>query len=75
MTEETQDPTPPILGEVVAVGTVAVATNEPTLGALMEDAAIKAILDCYANGITDPKTILQAKLDAFEAVKAKYYGT
>ena len=73
MTEPTQDPMndPIIQGEVVATGTI-VNSTAPRLGELMERAMVDAINACYARGVTDVDSILAAKMEALERVKAEY---
>lgn len=55
--------------DVIATGT-AVNSTTPERAKLIEDVMTKAILDCYARGITDASSILAAKLEAFEKFKA-----
>ena len=60
----------PKLRIVAAAGT-AVASNvsgNADLAARMESAMSKAVLDCYAEGVTDDKAILKRKLAARDEV-------
>lgn len=59
------DELPP--GAVVAVGT-AVSSAAPGLGQAIEQAMVRAILECHANGINDPDAIREAKLAAMRQV-------
>lgn len=68
-------PTPRI---VEAVGTISLKTpggsGSVTLGRLIEAAMSQAVLDCYAEGISDAKVHHARMLEARDRVKAEFYA-
>jgi hypothetical protein len=58
------------MGKIVE--TAGVVTRSGNLGQVIQDAMTKAVLDCLAEGISDPEIHLSAKMAAREDAKAAY---